>query len=335
MRPLKNEQKQLLFDYSLGLTTEGETAQAKALITSKKEAAEIHARLKAALAPLDVIQLEPCPDELAERVVRRLCQLANSMPTINRAERIVAKTRFRRNWAEIGAIAAAIFIIVGVLIPSFSLARHRYWKHVCQRQLESIYKSVDGYSSDYDSKLPVVATKVGEPWCRVGYQGKENHSNTRNLFLLLKLGYSKNPDDFVCCAKRQKQYTPLEISQVHRYNDFPSRSHITYSPRIFCRQPIKMRLLGRQPLMADRNPVFENMRRYDKVEVCLNAELSTRNSINHNRRGQNVLSCDGHVQFLKTRHVGVPQDDIFTVQNVDVYRGSERPACETDPFLAP
>ena len=76
--------------------------------------------------------------------------------------------------------------------------------------------------------------------------------------------------------------------------------------------------------MADRNPVFETMRRYDKVEVCLNRELSTRNSINHNQRGQNVLSCDGNVQFLKTRHVGVPQDDIFTVQNVDVYRGSER-----------
>ena len=40
-------------------------------------------------------------------------------------------------------------------------------------------------------------------------------------------------------------------------------------------------------------------------------------------------------RFLKTRHVGVPKDDIFTVQNVVEYRGNERPACEKDPFLAP
>jgi hypothetical protein len=335
MRPLKNEQKQLLFDYSLGLTTEGETAQAKALITSKKEADEIHSRIKATLAPLDSIQPEPCPDELAERVVRRLCQLVNSMRTAKQAEIPVAKVRLWPNFVKIGAIAASILIIVGVLFPTFSLARHRYWKHVCQEQLGSIYKSIDHYSSDHDGKLPAVATKVGESWCGVGYQGKENLSNTRNPFLLLKNGYSGRPEDFVCCSKRQKQYTPLKMSQVHSYNDFPSRRHITYSPRIFCRQPVKISSLGRQPLMADCNPVFETMRRYDKLDVCLDRELSIRNSINHNRRGQNVLSCDGNVRFLKTRHVGVPQDDIFTVQNVDVYRGSERPACETDPFLAP
>jgi hypothetical protein len=327
-------QKQLLFDYCLGLTTEKETVQAKALIAYNKEATEIYSRIKGTLAPLDSIQPEPCPDELAERVVRRSVQLVNSMRTAEQAELPVAKVRRWPNFVKIGAIAASILIIVGVLFPTFSLARHRYWKHVCQRQLGSIYKGIDHYSTDYDGKLPAVATKSGEPWCRVGYQGKENHSNTRNLFLLLKHGYSSRPEDFVCCGKRGKQYTPLKMSQVHRYKDFPSRKHITYSFRIVCRQPVKMRLLGRQPLMADRNPVFENMQ-YDKVEVRLDTELSTRHSINHNRHGQNVLSCDGNVQFLKTRHVGIPQDDIFTVQNIAVYRGNERPACETDPFLGP
>ena len=86
--------------------------------------------------------------------------------------------------------------------------------------------------------------------------------------------------------------------------------------------------------MADCNPVFENASE-DKFEVRLDKELSTHNSINHNLRGQNVLFCDGHVEFLKTRHVGIPQDDIFTLQNIEVYRGIERPSCETDPFLAP
>lgn len=334
MTSLSNDHKQLLFDYSLGLTTEGETAQARALVTSKKEADEIHAKLKAALAPLDSIPSRLCPDQLAEQTVQRLCQLANSIRAAEQAELPVAKVRLWPNFVKVGAIAASILIIVGVLFPTFSLARHQYRKHVCQRQLESIYKSVDHYSSDYDGKLPAVATDVGQPWHKVGYQGKENHSNTRNLFLLLKHGYSGRPEDFVCCSKRQKQYTALRMSQVHRYKDFPSRKHITYSFRIVCKQPIKLRLLGRQPLMADRNPVFEDMPE-DKFEVHLDSELSTRNGMNHNRHGQNVLSCDGNVQFLKTRHVGVPQDDIFTVQNIAVYRGSERPACETDPFLGP
>ncbi len=86
--------------------------------------------------------------------------------------------------------------------------------------------------------------------------------------------------------------------------------------------------------MADCNPVFENVSE-DRFEVRLDRSLSTRNSINHGRRGQNVLFSDGHAGFLKTRHVGIPQDDIFTVQNIVEYRGNERPACEKDPFLAP
>ncbi|MHC4352304.1 MAG: H-X9-DG-CTERM domain-containing protein, partial [Planctomycetota bacterium] len=53
------------------------------------------------------------------------------------------------------------------------------------------------------------------------------------------------------------------------------------------------------------------------------------------RRGQNVLLGDGHVEFLRTRYVDVSKDDIFTLQNTDVYQGFEVPSCETDSFLAP
>jgi len=334
MRPLKNKQKQLLFDYSLGLTTEEETAKAKALINSKREAVEIYSRIKATLAPIDSIQPEPCPDKLAEEVVRRLVQLANSMRTAKQAETPVGKGRLWSSFVKIGAIAASILIIAGVLFPTFSLARHQYQKHVCQRQLGNIYQSIAHYGSDYDDRLPAVTTDVSQPWYNVGYQGKENQSNTQNIYLLLKLGYSSRPEDFVCYGKRQKQYNPLKMSEVNRYKDFPSRWHITYSFRVVCRQPVTISSLGRQPLIADHNPVFENAPD-GKFEVYLTEKLSRCNGMNHNRRGQNVLSCDGNVQFLKTRHVGLPQDDIFTVQNIAVYRGSERPACESDPFLAP
>jgi hypothetical protein len=59
------------------------------------------------------------------------------------------------------------------------------------------------------------------------------------------------------------------------------------------------------------------------------------NSLNHNRRGQNVLFDDGSAGFVKTRFVGVNGDDIFTLQNTTLYQGSETPDRETDAFLAP
>jgi hypothetical protein len=86
--------------------------------------------------------------------------------------------------------------------------------------------------------------------------------------------------------------------------------------------------------MADWNPLFEELSDNSKqFNLRLTKKLLTLNSINHNRRGQNVLFSDGRVEFLKTRFIGT--DDIFTLQDIDVYQGCEAPSCETDFFLAP
>jgi prepilin-type processing-associated H-X9-DG protein len=87
--------------------------------------------------------------------------------------------------------------------------------------------------------------------------------------------------------------------------------------------------------MADWNPLFEELPEdFSKTfKLQLNKKLLTLNSINHDRRGQNVLFGDGRVEFLKARFIGT--DDIFTLQDTDVYQGSESPSCETDFFLAP
>ena len=334
MYSLSNKQKQLLFDYWLGLTTKRETAQAEALMTHSNEAAEIHSKLKVSLALLDTIRQEPCPDELAQRTVMRLVQLVNIERSIEQQGKTAIGKRFWPNLVEVASIAAIILFAVGVLIPTSSFARYQYNKRVCQRQLASIFNGINLYSSDFDGKLPAVTSDLSQPWHDVGDQGKENHSNTRNLFLLLKLGYDNRPGDFVCRGRRQEGITPLEISQVNDYNDFQSRDQITYSYRIFSQPSVKMSLLAGQPLMADRNPVFENIRA-GMCQVKLDEKLSTTASMNHNRRGQNVLSSDGQVKFLKTRHVGIPRDDIFTVQNIVEYRGNERPTCKSDLFLAP
>jgi hypothetical protein len=66
MKPLKKAQKQLLFDYCLGINAEEETTKAEELIASRTEAVEIHTKLKDALKLLESVRPETCPASLLE-----------------------------------------------------------------------------------------------------------------------------------------------------------------------------------------------------------------------------------------------------------------------------
>ena len=91
--------------------------------------------------------------------------------------------------------------------------------------------------------------------------------------------------------------------------------------------------------MADLNPLFERLPRdySNSFKLELSEALKTLNSSNHGRRrrGQNVLSGDGGVKFLKVRHIGIEQDDIYRLRGILIYQGIEVPSREADIFLAP
>ena len=70
MSSLSLYQKQLLFDYCMGLTSENETALARGLISSSNCAAEINKGLQRILAPLKAFRPWPCPDYLVSSVLR-------------------------------------------------------------------------------------------------------------------------------------------------------------------------------------------------------------------------------------------------------------------------
>lgn len=348
MKPLNSEQKQLLFDYCIDLTSPEQNSKAEALISSNEEAVTIHSRLKATLEPLNSVVPESCPDALAERTVWRLKSLANSSQ--DRLQQLLASEQTReiaaknRHWLGLGRklATAAVFMIVGsILITSFravsSYARHHSQLQRCQMQQSSIFQGLKNYISDHDGQSPAVASAEGAPWYKLGDQSSENHSNTRRPYLLVKGGYVE-PGNFICstCSKddRPPQLTP---SQIQTLKDFPDRRYISYSFQINCRRLGDSKLLFRKVLMADLSPLFEELPKdLDKpLKLRLNLELLTRNSINHKRRGQNVLFGDGHIEFLKTRFIKLSTDDIFTLQDTDVYQGCEVPSCETDFFLAP
>jgi prepilin-type processing-associated H-X9-DG protein len=203
-------------------------------------------------------------------------------------------------------------------------------------QMSSVFQGLRNYINDYDEKTPAVASIAGAPWWKLGDQGGENHSNTRNVYLLTKGGYV-DIDNFVCPACKGEVPVKLNESQIKKLKDFPSRKYVTYSFQINCNRTANGKLLCRKVIMADMNPLFENLPEDlpKEFRLQLTRALLNINSINHNRRGQNVLFGDGHIKFLKTRFIGIAEDDIYTLQDTDVYQGCEVPSCETDFFLAP
>jgi hypothetical protein len=218
-------------------------------------------------------------------------------------------------------------------MPSLSHARQ---KARCQVQLSNIFRGLSSYISDHDGRSPAVPTTPGAPWWKVGDQGKENHSNTRHMWLLVK-GLYVEPGDFVCSGQRRRLLIRLKPSPLRNYNDFPDRGHVNFSFLIRCYKSEKISAPSQRVLMADLSPLFENLPNdySNSFKLRLDDMLSTINSANHKRRGQNILTGDGRVEFVKGRNIGIAWDDIFTLQDIDVYQGLEAPSFETDTFLAP
>jgi len=325
MKPLSNEQKHLIFDYNLGLTNEAANAKAEELIFSNEEAAEINSRLKSALSPLEAVEVEPCPEELVEQTTSRLKESARA--SHNRLEELLAneqsqsvKTQspFLRNLGKVLTAAAVILFFTGVFFSSTKFVRQKSFQQACKMQLSRIYQGLSNYTIEHNDKLPMVATSQGQPWWKVGYQGNENVSNTRHIWLLVKGGYLK-PQEFICPGTCSSCQTA------------------TYSIRLRCPKTNSYEMAGRKVLIADMNPLFENLPNdySSELKVKLDKKLTHLNSINHNRRGQNVLFTDGSVKFIKTRHTDISNDDIFTLRNTEIYKGIEVPSCEEDAFLAP
>lgn len=340
MIPLSSEQKQLLFDYCIGLTSQEQSVEAEALVASNQEAANIHAKLKATLTLLDPLEAEPCPDALADRTVWRLNSLASSQ---GRLQQLLASEQAKRvgapNRMWVGFVrrlaTAAVFLIVGsVLFNVLSYMRYHSRIQQCQSQMAGVFRGLSNYISDYDGQPPAVAAAVGDPWWKVGHQGSENHSNTRNIYLLVRGGYTQ-AGDFVCPSCPSGRAVRVSPEEARAYKDFPGRDCVTYSFQVSCQRMKNGQLLCRKVVMADWNPLFEELPKdYSQpFQLRLTKNLRTLNSINHKRRGQSILFGDGRVDFMKTRLIGT--DDIFTLQDTDVYHGYEVPSCETDFFVAP
>jgi hypothetical protein len=237
-------------------------------------------------------------------------------------------------------VAAILLFLVSVTVPALSMLREKGYRTECQARLRNVFQGLSAYASDYDQHVPNVQSVSGAPWWKVGDQGRENHSTTRAPWLLAKQGYVKL-ENFLCPSRKTDQKLDLQGLNLKVLQDFPSREYINFSARVCC-DKTRDNTTGKTVLMADMNPLAESLPTdYSKsfVLIRLDENILNRNSVNHGRRGQNILLNDGSIGFNRTRFVGTGvQDDIFMLDNMTsggVIKGYEVPARPTDAFLAP
>jgi prepilin-type processing-associated H-X9-DG protein len=343
MGTLSEHQFQLIFDYCIGIIESEKISEVELLIESSQEASDIYHKINNAVAPLQSLQEQQCPDDLVERTVLRLNNTARSSQLQLENMLAAEQRRYSNNgegfWLSISKrlAMAAVFIIVGsFLITTFNVTtNYARQKSQCQAQLFNIFQGFMNYQNDHDGQTPAVAIESGQPWWKVGYEGNENHSNTRKAWLMVKGGYV-DAAKFVCPGHQGSQTKPIPSDYISRMNDFPSKRYISYSIQVKCpnKSPYFIR---RRAVISDMNPLFENLPKQfsDRIRIHVNDKLMRMNSRNHMRRGQNVLFCDGSVTFVRKRQVDISNDDIFTIRDYQVYEGVEMPVCELDNFLAP
>ncbi len=359
---LDHQEQQIILDFYFRCGSEEDIVRGRDLIASNPEASRLYDGLEETLTELDSIKYEPCPDNLADLTVARLKVAASAgragqakLEQLLEAESnksaasgvgLTAKERREpvsfRKFFDFAAAAAAIILISGIAFPTLSYMRQQNWQTACLYKMKSIGEGIGKLLNDNDN-LAEVKVAAGSPWWKIGDQSRQSQSNTRFAWQLVKRDYVK-PDAFICPGHRNaRPLTPEQITrQLQQLQDFPSRNNISYSFIIINGKTAALRSGSRRVTMGDMNPVFRsiptcgndplaNMNDFEKV--LLTENLKHMSSTNHNCKSQNVLYSDGSVELIKDRIVN--GDDIFTIQGVDAYAGTETPTIETDVFLVP
>lgn len=354
MNSLSREEKDIILDFYFRCGSTERINQARDMIASDPRAAALYASLEGSLKSLDSIKYEPCPDNLAELTVARLRLVASSEQA--RLESLLAeeqrrtehsnlsgvttKRSFWHNIAEFAAVAAVFLVFVGVYFPVTNSMRQISWRNKCNDNMGSVSAGLGGYAGDHNGSLPAVDMNLGSPWWKVGNQGKENQSNTRHIWLLVKGGYV-NLDSFICPGRKDTPVQQLDASKATRLSDFPNRKAMSYSSKFIANDTAKKNIGSKTVLLSDLNPVFENKfsdsaiwgKSDNFTRVLIDKQLLEMMSSNHLGKGQNVLLSDGSSDFQKSRVMF--GDDIFTVKGKSVYSGCEVPSDNQDIFLAP
>ena len=318
----------LLIDALQGRLSPEARAELDARLEAEPDLRALRDGLANALAGLDLgMEAEP-PAGLVDRTLDHIAGIQRTNALLAMQETRGRRWRSTFSLREIGAIAAILLVMVGLLVPSLRLARQRGYDGVCAAQLGQIGSGLQTFAVNHDGQLPT-PDGDGDRW-----MGRDDDtppvSGSSALFKLLKQRHVARPTVFQCPALDAPSFT-YDPSM----NDFPKPETISYSYqhtfgpyRLSLSAPALQAHAAMMVILADANPLFEGGSFHpDRLDRPV--------SLNHQQRGQNVLYLDGHTQWTAGSDVGVEGDNIYRIDGDVQYAGTEAPRTATDTFLLP
>ncbi len=230
-----------------------------------------------------------------------------------------------RSLRELFAIAACVALIATVAVPAIYGVRAQAKLSQCSSNLGSIFQGVRLYQAAFSGALPYAGNDDGASWLPGSDSGAPYMSNSRHVYLLAKLNYGPQPENFTCpCCSTSVAMQP---DQLASYNDFAQSANITYASLNMAGKTPNHRPRGAIAYMSDANPMFVDGRFDAKVNPM------SANSPTHGGRGQAVLTLDGTVRQMTTPVYGAKKDNLWMAGDIRYYNGTETTATEDDAFL--
>ncbi len=318
-----------LLDWHLDQLDAPERESIEAACRDDRELHVARDRLGSVLRPLDHWTTTPPASNLTERVLLHVARRADeSEPILHLPPEPAARPSWSVGSArDVLAVAACIALLVFVLVPGLSKLRSNSRRTMCSNNLSSIFRGASAYQASFGGALPFAGAVPGASWLPTDGRDSPFASNSRHLYLLVKLDYDPKPEDFICPACPSDE--PMLPSEIGMRNDFSKACNVSYAslnlagtiPNLTPSRPIAY--------LSDANPLFVNARFNPSVDA------DRTNSRAHGGKGQMVLTLDGSARWMKTPIYGPQRDNLWLVGNIRRYTGVEAPTSQDDVQLVP
>lgn len=327
-----------LLDYHLGnLSDEQRQALHEQLRGDARLAAQ-HDALASVFAALGQLPRALPPADLGARICERVRSLG-------RPPRVLRRTTTARlieehqepailrlySFRDVAAVAAVIVLAVGLGVPGVLHMRDRSERLACSYNLARLGAGMQAYSLANAGSLPFVGWSPRHSWQPSDDADVQVVPNRRHLYPLLSLSHVRT-EWFICPASRD---VAMPQSEIARHDDFLESRNVSYANQNMAGVRPSSAGSPALPILGDDNPLFDNGIPLGELAA---ATLGLRdpariNSRAHRGAGQNVLTFDGHVQWMTTPFSSRNGDNIWTIQGVDRYTGHEGPASADDAQL--